>query len=151
MLTRLAGGKPMVLGLPGRGRENGVEPDPPGSIARGRSAALIAYDFAEAQEPMKLILLAVVLLASILATACAPSPASPTPLPTSTELPPSRTPEPTETLVPTHTPIPPTPTTTPQPLLLRHSCRRELVVRAGEPVMVYYGGWAVKGKELAQV
>jgi hypothetical protein len=39
MLTRLAGGKGGAPCLPPGRRENGPEPEPPGSIARGRYAA----------------------------------------------------------------------------------------------------------------
>lgn len=67
-----------------------------------------------------------------------------TPLPTQT---------PTETLTPTETPLPPTatftPTPAPQPVLLRRKCGRDYLVKPNEPIQIFYGGWGVKGKELA--
>jgi hypothetical protein len=35
-------------------------------------------------------------------------------------------------------------------VLLRESCKSEYVVNANEPILIYYGGWSVKGMELAQ-
>jgi hypothetical protein len=86
--------------------------------------------------------------------------AAPPPVPTETAtpppttLPPSRTPSPTDTPTPTQTAPPPTatatPTPVPQPLLLRRACGRDYVVRAGEPIEIFYGGWGVIGFDLAQ-
>jgi len=56
---------------------------------------------------------------------------------------------PTITPIPSDTPVPPTPTPTPQPLLLRRPCGRDYVVGADTPLQIFYGGWGVRGKELA--
>lgn len=37
-----------------------------------------------------------------------------------------------------------------QAILLRFPCGSDYVVRANEPIFIYYGGWAVKGLDLAQ-
>jgi len=75
-----------------------------------------------------------------------------TPSPTLT-LTPSPTQTPTKPLTPTHTPLPPTatftPTPAPQPVLLRRKCGRDYLVKPNEPIQIFYGGWGVKGKELA--
>lgn len=83
-------------------------------------------------------------------TETAPPPsATSTPRPTST---PTQTPAPTDTEPPpTATPTTtPSPTPAPQPLLLRRRCGRDYVVRAGEAIELFYGGWAVLGLDLAQ-
>ena len=92
-------------------------------------------------------------LMGILGSGCAPGQLfGPTITPSATPtLTPSPTQTPTET--PTVTPVPPTetftPTPVPQPLLLRRKCGRSYVVKANEPLQLFYGGWGVKGKELA--
>jgi hypothetical protein len=73
--------------------------------------------------------------------------AATSPAPTVT---PSDTPAPSDTPVPTRTPVLATSTPIPQPLLLRRPCGRDYVVRADEPVEIYYGGFGSKGKELAE-
>jgi len=68
---------------------------------------------------------------------------------------PTYTPSSTNTHVPTDTPIPTLPSTPatatpiPQPLLLRRKCGRDYIVQADKPVQIFYSGWGVKGKELA--
>lgn len=101
-------------------------------------------------KPFGQVFLVLVLLA-ILLSGCA---TASTPIaPTLTPLPPTDTPAPTathtHTPTPTDTPIPPTPTVAPQPLLLRRSCGRDYIVKAGEPIQILYGAWALKGKEIA--
>ena len=71
------------------------------------------------------------------------------PSPSPTEPRPTATRTPTGTPIPSDTPIPPTPTPPPQPLLLRRPCGRDYVVRADKPLQIFYGGWGVRGKELA--
>jgi hypothetical protein len=44
----------------------------------------------------------------------------------------------------------PTPTQDIQPVLLRWSCESEHTVNANQPILIYYGGWRVKGLDLAQ-
>jgi hypothetical protein len=87
----------------------------------------------------------------IVLSACAPAPSPETDslLPTQTVPPPSPSPFPTDTLVPTATALPPTPTPVPQVLLLRRRCGRDDVVRADEPIRLFYGGWGVAGSDLA--
>lgn len=76
---------------------------------------------------------------------------------------PTDTPKPTLTYTPTVTPtetatITPTPTITltptstpaPQPLLLRKVCGTSYVVKAGQPIKLFYGAWGVFGLDLAQ-
>lgn len=89
-----------------------------------------------------------------------PSPTrTPTPPPTST---PTQTGTPTLTLtaIPptaTYTPSPtftPAPTNTPtfvqvQNLLLRPKCGSSYTVKANQYIQIFYGGWGVKGKDLA--
>jgi len=70
-------------------------------------------------------------------------------VPSATELPPTPTPAPSATAVPSVTPIPPTPTATPQPILLRRPCGGDYRVRADYPLQIFYGGWGVKGKDIA--
>ena len=53
------------------------------------------------------------------------------------------TPVPTDTSTPTSTPAP-------QPLLLRKVCGTSYVVKAGQPIKLFYGGWGVVGLDLAQ-
>ena len=69
--------------------------------------------------------------------------ASPTPSPTETR---TLTPTPTNTAPPTATF---SPTAVPQSLLLRRKCGRDYIVRANEPIQIFYGGWGVIGKSLA--
>jgi len=86
--------------------------------------------------------------------------ATPQPAPTQTAAPPptssqpSQTPTPTEMPNPTETAPPKTatatPTPVPQPLLLRRACGRDYVVRANEAIEVFYGGWGVRGIDLAR-
>jgi hypothetical protein len=75
-----------------------------------------------------------------------PSPTRPSPSPT---IAPSDTPVPSDTPIPSDTPVPPTPTPSPQPLLLRRPCGRDYIVEANYPLQIFYGGWGVRGKELA--
>lgn len=84
-----------------------------------------------------------------------------TPVPTLTFIPPTQTvaPSPSPTQFPTKTPAPTetafpatatfTSTPTPQQLLLRRKCGRDYLVRANEPIQIFYGGWGVTGNELA--
>jgi hypothetical protein len=98
------------------------------------------------------LLLTFVLL--LFGTSCAggepATPQAPTVAPTMP--PPTRTPMPTATS--TATLLPPSPTATatpvPQPVLLRRRCGRDYVVRVGEPIELFYGGWGVLGDDLAQ-
>src|SRR5512134_3840588 len=77
-----------------------------------------------------------------------------TPTPTVTASP-SLTPTPTETSTPTATAIPPTATVTPtstpipQKILIRRKCGRDYIATADKPLKLFYGGWGVLGKELA--
>jgi hypothetical protein len=100
--------------------------------------------------------LSVGLLVIILLTSgCGPGQfLGPTVTPSSTiTLTPSPTQTPTETFTPTYTPLPPTasftPTPTPQPVLLRRKCGRDYLVEPNQPIEIFYGGWGVIGKELA--
>jgi hypothetical protein len=45
--------------------------------------------------------------------------------------------------------VPATETPVPQPILLRRPCGKGYIVRADEPLQIFYGGWGVRGKELA--
>jgi hypothetical protein len=95
-------------------------------------------------------------LFAIAICSCAAPPVEPTETatPPPTSPPPSRIPSPTLTPTSTDTPPPPTatatPTPVPQPLLLRRACGRDYVVRIGEPIEIFYGGWGVLGLDLAQ-
>jgi hypothetical protein len=51
--------------------------------------------------------------------------------------------------MPTDTPILPTETESLQPLLLRRPCGRDYNARADEPLQLFYGGWGVRCKDLA--
>lgn len=93
--------------------------------------------------------LVVILVLSVSACNGAPVPATPTPDPRPTEAPPTSTTEPSATPVPSATVRPATDTPVPQPILLRRPCGRDYVVRAGEPLQIFYGGWGVLGQELA--
>ena len=104
---------------------------------------------------MKPIALTLVIIVAVLLSSCGPGAPQATAVAQTTAtslpptVPPSDTPVPTDTSVPTRTPVPPTATPIPQPLLLRRSCGRDYVVRPDEPVQIFYGGWALKGKEVA--
>lgn len=76
-------------------------------------------------------------------------PATSTLSPSSTQPPPTATSTSTSTAIPSNTPVPPTTTPVPQELLLRRVCGRDYVVKADQPLKIFYGGWAVKGMELA--
>jgi len=95
-------------------------------------------------------------LLALAVSSCAAPPPAPTETvtPSPTSLPPTHTPSPTESPKPTETAPPPTatatPTPAPQPLLLRRSCGRDYVVRAGEAIEIFYGGWGVRGLDLAE-
>ena len=97
-------------------------------------------------------------LAALALCSCATFQNAPTqtPRPSPTSPPQSETPSPTETATPTQTALPPTPTAThtattaPQAILLRRACGRDHIVRANETIELFYGGWGVKGHELAQ-
>lgn len=114
-------------------------------------------------KPLQIHLACLVVLAL---SACAAFQGTPTQIipPTQTAIPPSETPLPTHTPSPTPTTtptetIPPptltptitlTPTPTPQQLLLRRVCGRDFVVRANQPIEIFYGGWGVLGLDLAR-
>ena len=77
--------------------------------------------------------------------------ASPAPTLTSSPIPPTATITPSP-IPPTDTPPPTitfTPTPTPQPLLLRRKCGRDYMVDPNMPLQIFYGGWGVFGKDLA--
>ena len=111
----------------------------------------------------------VFVLFALVVSACAPAPQAISPtltsqpeLPTSTSspVPPTHTPS---LLPPTFTPspIPPTftpeptstetltPTPEPQQILLRRKCGHNYIVNSDQPLQIFYGGWAVKGTDLA--
>jgi len=94
--------------------------------------------------------LASLLLIGVASCAAPPANPNPTSAPTIALTTPSETPLPTEIALPTDTAAPSSPTPAPQPLLLRRSCGRDYVVRADEPTEIFYGGWGVKGLDLAQ-
>lgn len=73
-----------------------------------------------------------------------------TPLPTSTSTL-TTTPTQTATITPTSTnTVSPTATLAPQLISLRKACGTSYSARAGQPVMLIYGGWAVATLDLAQ-
>ncbi len=97
------------------------------------------------------------ILLILLVTGCTAEPAmvptaSPAPTMTVSPIPPTATIIPSP-IPPTETPLPPTitytPTPTPQPLLLRRKCGRDYIVNPDMPLQIFYGGWGVIGKDLA--
>ncbi len=91
------------------------------------------------------------LLLALLIYGCSqvPPPVTMTPLPSPSAFPPTPSSPPSATPVPSATLVPPTPTPSPQPLLLRRPCGKDFAVRANSPLQIFYGGWGVKGKDLA--
>ena len=98
-----------------------------------------------------LILLIVIMAGCTAEPALAPT-ASPMPTLTSSPIPSTATLTPSP-IPPTEPPLPPTvtytPTPTPQSLLLRRKCGRDYMVNPDMPLQIFYGGWAVNGKDLA--
>lgn len=93
--------------------------------------------------------------ATLMISSCSTSAVAPTVTSVlSTSPPPSPKPLPSLTPTATETPVPPTQTATPSPapqrILLRRPCGREYAIRAGEPAEILYGGWAVRGSDLAE-
>ena len=97
-----------------------------------------------------LILLIIVMAGCTAEPAIAPT-ASPAPTLTSSPVPPTATFTPSP-IPSTNTPTPTityTPTPASQPLLLRRKCGRDYMVNPDMPLQIFYGGWGVIGKELA--
>lgn len=97
------------------------------------------------------------ILLFILMAGCSAEPvifptASPAPTMTTSPVPPTVTSTPSP-ILPTETALPPTVTYTstpaPQPLLLRRKCGRDYIVNPDTPLQIFYGGWGVHGKDLA--
>ncbi len=55
-----------------------------------------------------------------------------------------------EIIRPTSTLASPSPISNLQVILLRGSCGSDYIVNANQPISIYYGGWGVKGIDLAQ-
>lgn len=97
------------------------------------------------------LLLLIVIVAGCSAELVVIPTASPVPTMTASPVPPTVTTTPTP-LPSTNTPTPTityTPTPTPQPLLFRRKCGRDYMVNPDTPVQIFYGGWGVRGKDLA--
>ena len=100
-------------------------------------------------ETLTSVLALSLLLALSACTPLSPTPTMP-PMPAGTNEPPSPSPSPTFTLEPSHTPLPPTATPKPLRVTLRRKCGGENLVTANKPVQIVYGGWGVRGRELAE-